>query len=457
MAESFKTFNPATGVQINEFTYISNSELENKLASSAIAYSDWKTRSVKKRTDFLKKAAEVLEKNKSKYAQMMTVEMGKPCLQSEAEIEKCAWVCRYYAENAVEFMRDSEIKSDFSKSYVTYKALGTILAIMPWNFPFWQVFRFAAPNLAAGNTAVLKHSSNTAGSAIMLEEVFTEAGFPPNVFQNLIISNEDTSKVIADDRIAGVTFTGSNRVGSIIAEQAGKYLKKTVLELGGSDAYIVLEDADIDKAAEICVTGRMINSGQSCIAAKRFIVDAAVVKEFTEKVVENMKKYELGDPMSCSVNLGPMAREDLRETIDQQVKSSIDKGAELLLGGKSPDRKGYFYEATVLGNVQPGMTCFDEEVFGPVACISTFHTEAEAIELANRSKFGLGSAVFTKDISRGERIAKEHLEAGSSFVNDFVKSDPRLPFGGVKQSGYGRELSLIGMREFMNQKTVCIK
>jgi succinate-semialdehyde dehydrogenase/glutarate-semialdehyde dehydrogenase len=328
---------------------------------------------------------------------------------------------------------------------------------MPWNFPFWQVFRFAVPNLAAGNGVVLKHSPNTTGTAEMIEEIFLTSGFPQGAFQNLIISNEQASKVIADERIKGVTFTGSNKTGSIVAQQAGKHLKKTVLELGGNDAYIVLNDVDVEKAAEICVTGRMINSGQSCIAAKRFIVDRSIKKEFTDAVVEKMKEYHIGDPMSCSVNFGPIAREDLRDELHDQVKRSIEAGAELLLGGEIPERKGYYYPATVLSNVKPGMACFDEETFGPIASITYFDMEEEAIELANNSIYGLGSAVLTSDRSKGEKIAKEKLNAGSAFVNDFVKSDPRLPFGGIKQSGYGRELSLIGMHEFVNAKTVCIK
>lgn len=457
MPNTFSVINPATGNFLEEFTIIDDNTLNQKIEKAQIAFNQLKKLSLNEKNNLIRNAATILKDNISTYTNLITREMGKPCAQAHAEIDKCAWVCNYYADNSSDFLKDVHIETDFSKSYITYNPLGIIFAIMPWNFPFWQVFRFAVPNLLSGNVVLLKHSPNTTGTAEAIERIFLEAGFPDGAFQNLIINNNQAAEVIADNRVQGVTFTGSTRTGRIIAAQAGKFLKKTVLELGGSDAYIILEDADIENAATQSVLGRMLNSGQSCIAAKRFIVHKSVVREFTDSVVSKMQNYQPGDPFSCSINFGPLARLDLRDNIANQVNRSIDMGAKLLLGGNIPNRKGYYYEATVLADVTPNMPCFFEETFGPVAVISSFETEDEAISLANMSEFGLGAAVFTKNIEKGEFIARNHLAAGSCFVNDFVKSDPRLPFGGIKNSGYGRELSLIGMHEFMNTKTVCVK
>lgn len=455
--QTIETINPATGNKLAEYQLISDSTLEQKLVLADGAYQTWKKINLDDRIKLMHNVAELLRKNVQHYSHIITREMGKPCIQATAEVEKCARLCDYYIENAPEILNDNEIKTEYSRSYVSYLPMGVIFSIMPWNFPFWQVFRFAVPNLIAGNTAVLKHSPNTTGTAQLIEDIFTEAGFPRGVFQNLIISNEQASNVIADRKIRGVTFTGSTATGSIVAQQAAKNLKKTVLELGGSDAYIVLKDADLSKTVDLCVTGRMINSGQSCIAAKRFIVAEDIADEFTSRFVEKMKTYTIGDPLSCSINFGPIARLDLRDQIANQVERSIAQGAKLAIGGSIPERNGYFYDATVLTDTRPGMACFDEEIFGPVASISVFKNEEEAVELANVSEFGLASAIFTSDVEKGEYIAKNFIEAGSCFVNDFAKSDPRLPFGGIKNSGYGRELSLIGMHEFLNIKTVCVK
>ena len=383
--------------------------------------------------------------------------MGKPILQSKAEVEKCAWVCDYYADNAEKFLANEIIKTEFSKSYVSFQPLGVVLAIMPWNFPFWQVFRFAAPTLMAGNASVLKHASNVMGCAIAIEKIFNDAGFLENLFRTLVISSKKVEAVIRNKNVQAVTLTGSTPAGSTVASVAGSEIKKTVLELGGSDPYIILEDVDLESAAEICVNARLINSGQSCIAAKRFIVVEEIYKMFEELFVQKMKSKKMGNPLDESNHLGPQARTDLRNELHDQVKRSITKGAKLLLGGEIPNVKGAYYPPTVLSNISPGMPAYDDEIFGPVASLIKVKNEKEAIKVANATSFGLGAAVFTKDNERGEKIAEKELVAGSCFVNDSVKSDPRLPFGGVKKSGYGRELSVLGIREFVNIKTVCRK
>jgi len=382
--------------------------------------------------------------------------MGKLIPQGIAEVEKCAWVCDYFADNAERFLAPEEVPTEFLRSYVAFQPLGCILAIMPWNFPFWQVFRFGAAALMAGNTIVLKHAPNVTTTALALEGLFREAGFPEGVFQILLTPVERVPAVIEHPAIAAVTFTGSTRAGRIVAAQAGAALKKTVLELGGSDPYIVLEDADLEATVETCVAARLINSGQSCIAAKRFIVLESIREAFEEAFVEAMRQQVMGAPSDRSATLGPLARQDLRDTLHQQVQTSLERGARLLLGGDIPSLPGWFYPPTVLTDVRPGMPVFDEETFGPVAAIVPARDEREAIALANASAYGLGAAVFTQDRERGERIAREALQAGSCFVNTFVRSDPRLPFGGIKQSGWGRELAIYGIREFVNIKTVCV-
>jgi succinate-semialdehyde dehydrogenase/glutarate-semialdehyde dehydrogenase len=405
----------------------------------------------------MKNAAKVLRSGVDKWAEVMTLEMGKPIKQSKAEVEKCAWVCDYYAENAEKFLSDDLIHTDAVKSYVSYRPLGVILAVMPWNFPFWQVFRFASPNLMAGNAGLLKHSSNVTGCALAIEQIFREAGFPDDLFRVLIVSSKNIKPVIEDEKIKAVTLTGSVPAGKAVASIAGAVLKKTVLELGGSDPYLILEDADLEKAADLCVNSRLINGGQSCIAAKRFIIVESVYDKFEKLFVEKMKLKKMGDPLNTENDLGPQASFELRDELHQQVVKSIEKGAKLLLGGEVPELKGAYYPPTVLSNVVPGMPAYDDELFGPVAALIKVKNEEEGIVAANNTSFGLGAAVFTANSERGEWIAKEKLNAGCCFVNDFVKSDPRLPFGGIKYSGYGRELSFLGIKEFVNAKTVYIK
>jgi len=434
-----------------------SSEVNNIVDLTNSAFEEWKESSFIHRTKLMMKAAAVLKKNKEDYSKLMTLEMGKPIAQSRAEVEKCEWVCEYYAENAEKFLTDELIATDASKSFVTFQPLGIVLAVMPWNFPFWQVFRFAAPGLMAGNAGILKHASNVSGSALAIEEVFREAGFPKNLFRTILVPSSQMEGVIKNEKIKAVTLTGSVPAGKAVAKTAGSVLKKTVMELGGSDPYVILEDADLEMAAEACVTARLINGGQSCIAAKRFIIVEKIYDEFEKLFVERMKSKKMGDPFDESNYIGPQASVPLRDELHQQIEKSIELGAKLLLGGKIPEMKGAWYPPTVLSNVKKGMPAYDEELFGPVAALIKAKNEEEAIEIANDTIFGLGASVFTRDLKRGEMIAKEKIQAGCCFVNAFVKSDPRLPFGGIKESGYGRELSSFGIREFVNIKTVFVK
>ncbi|WP_421871925.1 NAD-dependent succinate-semialdehyde dehydrogenase [Marinoscillum sp.] len=449
----FKTINPATEETIEEYQYENPKSLTKKIEQSYKAWVSWKDTSFQYRSDLLLTLAKLLVNEKEDIGLLITQEMGKPLKQSIAEIEKCAWVCEYYAHSGEMFLKPDIIESDATESFVSYEPLGPIMAIMPWNFPFWQVFRFAAPNLMAGNTGILKHSPNTTGCSLKIQALFEKAGFPENTFQSIIAHTDDIEGVIGNKFIAGVTLTGSTKAGRSVASLAGKYLKKTVLELGGSDPYLILEDADLSLAAEKCVTGRLINTGQSCIAAKRFIVTYKNEAEFTEKVRSLMAQKEFGDPVSNQFDLGSMARGDLRQQLHNQVKKTIEMGAQCILGGTLPDSAGYFYPATLLTNVTKNMPAYEEELFGPVASILVVKDEEEAIRVANDTSYGLGGAVFTDDPIRGKEIAHQ-IQAGCVFVNDFVKSDPRLPFGGVKSSGYGRELSPLGIKEFVNAKTV---
>jgi len=386
----------------------------------------------------------------------MTEEMGKPIVQSRAEIEKCASVCDFYAQKAKEFLTPEKIETDAQKSYVSFQPLGIVLAVMPWNFPFWQVFRFLAPALMAGNAGVLKHASNVPGCALAIEEVIRKAGFPQNLFRALLIGSKDVNSVIEHSLVKAVTLTGSTLAGKAVAAKAGSVLKKSVLELGGSDPYVILDDADLDMAVSACVASRLVNGGQSCIAAKRFIVVESIRSEFEKLFVEQMKAKKMGNPIEENTDIGPQARHDLRNQLHNQVQQSIKDGAKLILGGEIPEDKGAYYPPTVLTDIKKGMLAYDEELFGPVASIIPAKDEADALEKANDSVFGLGAAVFTKDIKKGEQIAEKGLEAGCCFVNTFVRSDPRLPFGGIKESGYGRELSSFGIREFVNIKTVYV-
>ena len=449
-----KSINPTTGEEIQSYSEMGREEINRIILNADKFFGRWKRTSFSQRADKMRGAGLILRKRKEALSVLMTLEMGKPIVQSRSEIDKCALVCDYFAENAERFLQDEEVKTEAANSFITYQPLGVILAIMPWNFPFWQVFRFAAPNLMAGNAAVLKHSSNVTGCGLAIEDIFREAGFDENLFRTLIVPSKDVDEIIRHDKIRAVTLTGSTAAGRSVAGIAGSVLKKSVLELGGSDPYIILEDADLDKAAEICVNSRLINSGQSCIAAKRFIIVDRVYRKFEELFVDKMRSKIMGDPMNEETNIGPQARHDLREELHEQVTKSVKLGAEILTGGNIPAGKGAFYPATVLANIKPDMPAYKEELFGPVASLIKAKDEADAIRIANDTMFGLGAAVFTQNTARGEKIAREELNAGNCFVNDSVKSDPRLPFGGVKESGYGRELSELGIKEFVNIKTV---
>src|SRR6201996_4462747 len=450
------SISPTTGKPLKKYHAHSPKQVEQKIAQTHKAWLSWKNTSHEERSRLLINMAGILQTRKSEFVVLMAQEMGKPINQGVAEIEKCAAGCEYYANNAEPFLKDQLIETDASKSFVSFQPIGVVLAIMPWNFPFWQVFRFLAPALAAGNCGVLKHASNVPGCALAIEEIVHQADFPDNVFQTLLIDSTMVEKIIENPLIQAVTITGSTNAGKQVAQKAGSLIKKTVLELGGSDAYIILEDADLPKAAEICVSSRIINSGQSCIAAKRFIVVKSVQKEFTRLFLNKMRLKKVGNPLDVATDIGPQARVDLRNELHEQVKRSIKNGAKCILGGELPKGKSAFYPATILTKVKPGMPAYDEELFGPVAAIIVAKDEADAIRIANDSNFGLGSAVFTKDIKKGELIAATQLQAGSCFVNAMVKSDPRLPFGGIKQSGYGRELGLFGIHEFVNIKTVFV-
>jgi succinate-semialdehyde dehydrogenase / glutarate-semialdehyde dehydrogenase len=449
--------NPATGDVIKTYKQTSLAEAIKAVEAAHQAFTIWKEMTFSQRAEFMKGTSQLLIKNKEEYARIMSMEMGKPIRQGRVEVEKCAWVCEYYADNSFKMLQPETIETDASNSFVSFQPLGVVLAIMPWNYPFWQVFRFAAPGLMAGNAVVLKHASNVPGCSLAIEDVFKKAGFPENVFQNLLIPSTEISRVMEHPQIRAVTLTGSNPAGQAVAADSGRLLKKSVLELGGSDPYIVLEDADLEHAAKTCVESRLLNSGQSCIAAKRFIVIESVRQQFENLFIEHMRAKKMGNPLEEDVDIGPQARLDLREDLHRQVTQSIEKGAKCLLGGELPNSKGAFYPATVLGAVRKGMPAYEEEIFGPVAAIISVKDEREAVQVANDSSFGLGAAIFTGDAKRGEHIATYELEAGCCFVNDFVKSDPRLPFGGIKSSGYGRELSHYGIKEFVNIKTVYVK
>jgi len=454
---SLRSINPANGEEIAVYKEMSTDEVDGILTTVNDAFNSWRKTSFSIRSELLKNAAAILQSNKEAFGRLMSLEMGKPYSQSLAEVVKCAKGCEYYADNTEDILADRIIETDASKSYVSHQPIGIVLAVMPWNFPFWQVFRFVAPALMAGNVGVLKHASNVQGCALAIEKIFVDSGFPENVFRTLVIGSKHVENVINNPHVKAVTLTGSTPAGRAVASQSGAALKKTVLELGGSDPYVILKDADLDQAVEACVIGRLLNTGQSCIAAKRFIVVAEVLADFQERLIDEMRVKKWGDPFEEDVDLGPMVNETARDEIHNQVLMSVEKGAAILLGGKVPDNPGAYYPATVLGNVRPGMPAFDEELFGPVAAVIAAENEAEAIKLANQTPFGLGAAVFTSDIKKGEKIASEQLEAGSCFVNDYVRSDPRLPFGGIKASGYGRELSSNGILEFVNSKTVYIR
>lgn len=450
-----KAINPATGELIKEYQEHSDNEVKNVIDKTHQEFTGWKNQPFSHRRQLMHKAARVLRKNVEKYARVITLEMGKTIIESRAEVEKCALVCEYYADNAESFLADEIIESDASRSLAAFQPIGIVLAVMPWNFPFWQVFRFAAPALMAGNAGVLKHASNVPGCALAIEEVFRKAGFPENIFRTLLIPAHKVENVVKNPLIKAITLTGSEPAGMQVASTAGRELKKTVLELGGSDPFIVLEDADLSSCVLTSVTARMINQGQSCIAAKRFIVVEPLVKEFEKQQTEIMSTLKIGDPLNEDTQIGPMARMDLLEELNAQVQESIKMGARLLTGGRKVERPGAFYQPTVLTDVKKGMAVYEQETFGPVSAIISVKDTEEAIVVANDSPYGLGGSIWSKNLKNAESVARQ-IESGAVFVNGMTKSDPRLPFGGIKRSGYGRELSHYGIKEFVNIKTIWI-
>jgi succinate-semialdehyde dehydrogenase / glutarate-semialdehyde dehydrogenase len=451
-----RAINPATEELIAEYPEHDTAEVARRLAQAAVAFPSWRAFGFLERGELMRRVADFLRADRERFARLMTAEMGKTLASSEAEVDKCAWVCDFYAEHAERFLADQRVATDAGKSFIRCEPLGPVLAVMPWNFPLWQVFRFLAPGLMVGNVGVLKHASNVPGTALAIEALFHEAGFPEGVMTTLLIPSSRIAEALRHPAIQAVTLTGSEPAGREVAAEAGRCLKKTVLELGGSDPFVVLDDADPVLAAREAAKARTINNGQSCIAAKRFIVEEPVADRFTEELVRQVEGLKVGDPLDKATDVGPLARADLLTDLDDQVRRSVAAGAKLATGGRRLPGKGWYYAPTVLTGVEPGMAAFDEETFGPVAAVVRAEDTAQAIELANRSRFGLGASLWTGDPARGEDLAAE-IEAGAVFVNGAVKSDPRLPFGGIKASGYGRELSEAGIREFVNLKTVWIK
>jgi succinate-semialdehyde dehydrogenase/glutarate-semialdehyde dehydrogenase len=447
---------PATGERLATYEEHDDGQVRDAVTAAHAAFRDWRRLDFAERAVPLRRAAELLEERAADLATLMAREMGKPLPDGLGEARKCAWVCRHYADHAAGLLADEEVATDARRSFVTCQPLGVVLAVMPWNFPLWQVFRAAAPALMAGNAMLLKHAANVPGCALAIEAVFRDAGLPAGLFRTLLIGNDKVAALLEMPEVVAATLTGSLGAGKAVAGKAGSMVKKTVLELGGSDAYVVLADADLPAAVATCVKSRLINSGQSCVAAKRFVVVEPVREEFERLMVERMRAAKMGSPFEEGVIVGPQARLDLRDSLHEQVVRSVAAGARLLLGGEVPPGPGAFYPPTVLADVRHGMAAYHEELFGPVAAILPARDEEDAIHIANDSVFGLGAAVFTRDVARGERIAARELEAGCCFVNDLVRSDPRLPFGGIKESGYGRELAGVGIREFVNLKTVWV-
>jgi len=454
-AKKVETTDPATGRRLASYDEHGVEAIDAALARAVAAFGSWRSRSFDERAALLRAAAAALRARRDELAELASREMGKTLAEAKAEVEKSATGCDYYADHGAEHLADRATPSNASESYVAFRPLGVLLAIMPWNFPYWQVFRAAAPALMAGNTVVLKHAANVTGAALEIERIFAAAGFPPGVFQTLVVSGKNMEAIVADARVAAVTLTGSEAAGSAVAATAGKHLKKTVLELGGSDAFIVLADADVEAAAQTAVKARFQNNGQSCIAAKRFIVEAPVYEAFLGAFARNTEALVPGNPLASTTTLGPLAREDLRDDLERQVGETLAAGGRLVTGGRRLPGDGYFYAATIVGDVTPGMAMFEEETFGPAAAVVRARDAEEAIELANRSQYGLGGNLWTRDLERAKSIAAR-LESGSVFINGMTASDPRLPFGGVKKSGYGRELSGFGIHEFVNIQTVWI-
>jgi succinate-semialdehyde dehydrogenase/glutarate-semialdehyde dehydrogenase len=452
---AIQTINPATNETIRTFEAQTADQVKHKIEAADKAFHRWKKVSFEERSKLMLACAALLEQEADTYGRIITQEMGKPLKDAVAEVKKCAKACRYYAENAKEFLKDEEIASDASRSLISYEPLGVILAVMPWNFPFWQVFRFLAPALMAGNTGILKHASNVPQCALAIEEIVRRAGFPEDVFHTLLIGSKEVNAVIENPFVKAVTLTGSEAAGSKVAEKAGQQIKRTVLELGGSDPFIILEDADLEQAADTAVKSRMVNTGQSCIAAKRFIVVESIADAFLEKMKAKMAALRTGNPLEQDCDYGPMARIDLAKELQQQVEQSIQKGAEVALDGGWEGENSAFFKPMILKNVSPGMPAYDEEMFGPVASVMIAKDETDAIRIANDNRYGLAGTVWTSDKERGLRVARQ-VESGAVFVNAMVHSDPVMPFGGIKKSGYGRELSYLGIREFVNQKSIWV-
>jgi succinate-semialdehyde dehydrogenase / glutarate-semialdehyde dehydrogenase len=450
------SINPYNGEVIQKYSELNPTQLELRLNHAQAAYSEWRFSEPSLRRNLLKNLNTKLLQNKEEYARMITLEMGKTYVSAISEIEKSAWLCSYYADNFESLLSDEWIETEAAKSYVCFRPLGTILIIMPWNFPFWQVLRAAVPALAAGNTVLLKHASNVQGCAYLLESLLIEAGFPIATMQNLCISASKVADVLSDKRIHGVSLTGSYGAGSSVASLAGSHIKKAVLELGGSDPYIVLADANLDHAVNECVAGRILNSGQSCIGAKRFIVQKEVFEKFLNSFIQAMSEIRVGDPFDENTDMGPMAKHDLRNELHEQVLKSVSLGAKIRLGGLVPNHKAAFYSPTVLTEIKPGMPAYEEEVFGPVASVFCAESEEQAFHIANDTLFGLGASIFSNDVERAEQLGKNYIESGTVFINGMVKSDPRLPFGGIKESGFGREMGQMGIKEFVNAKTMVV-
>lgn len=452
-----ETRNPATGEQTQTYNSMSAADVDAIAEKNHQAWLKWRDTPFHERSEAMKRLASLLLEHKNEYAEIIANEMGKPVTLGRKEIEKCAWVCEFYAEQAEQMLASREIVTDMSKSMIHYRPIGTIFAIMPWNYPFWQVLRFAAPNIMAGNAAILSHAPICTGTGLTIEKLFVEAGFPEHLFRTVIVDNDVAAHIIGHDVVRGVTLTGSARAGAAVGAEAGKALKKVVLELGGSDPYVILKDADIELAAEQCIASRLNNSGQVCISAKRIIAVDDIRDQLEQLILEKFDRYKMGNPLDDHINFGPMARGDLRDELHKQVQDTIAKGAECLAGGVMPEGPGYYYPPTMLRNVKKGMVAYHQELFGPVVAILPAKDEAQALEIANDSEFGLGGAVFTQNIEHGIDIATNKIHTGTCYVNGFVSSDPRLPFGGIKNSGYGRELATEGIHEFMNIKTVAVK
>jgi len=451
-----RSVNPATGEQVAEYPIHDEAAVDGFITTAHRRFADWRRRSFGERGEVLVRVAAELEKREDELARLMAVEMGKPVTGGIAEVRKCAWVCRHYAEHAESYLADQPIDADRTRSYVHHEPIGVVLGVMPWNFPLWQVYRYTAPALMAGNVTVLKHASNVTGCALAIEEMFAAAGLPDGVFTTLVVPSSRVAGILEHPLVRAATLTGSGPAGAAVAAKAGSLLKKTVLELGGSDPYLILEDADLESAAASCAQSRLLNSGQSCICAKRFLVVDAVHDRFVDLFAAQMAAAVMGDPLDPATEVGPLARVDLRDDLHGQVAATIEAGAGVRMGGEVPDGPGAFYPPTILTGVKPGMPAYHEELFGPAAAVIRVADAEEAIAVANDTVFGLGAAVFTADVARGERIAAERLEAGACFVNGMVASDPRLPFGGIKESGFGRELADLGIKEFVNAKTVVI-